>query len=233
MDPILATAAEHGIPVIEDAAQAIGATYPGDGGARMAGTLGLAGCFSFFPSKNLGGIGDGGMIVTDDADLARKLELLRGHGAQPKFHHALVGGNFRLDPIQAAALSVKLPYLNGWNAMRRQRAEYYDRAFEGSGVITPRLSHGREAHVYNQYVISVPEKRDDLQRFLTEEDIGSSIYYPVPLHLQECFTGLGYQPGDLPHSEYAASHTLALPVYPELTSAMQDRVIDRIGAFYA
>ncbi|MFC1590897.1 DegT/DnrJ/EryC1/StrS family aminotransferase [Thermodesulfobacteriota bacterium] len=232
MDPILKIASERGIAVVEDAAQAIGAKYPSADGMKKAGAMGAMGCFSFFPSKNLGGIGDGGMVVTSDQALAEKLRKLRNHGAQPKYYHALVGGNFRLDPVQAAVLLVKLPLLDQWHSMRRENAAYYDENLTIAGVKKPCVSYARDCHIYNQYVVAVPEKRDGLRAHLNENDIGNEVYYPVPFHEQECFQGLGFKSGDFPHSEHAARHTIALPIYPELTRAMQDRVIEVIGAFY-
>lgn len=232
MDAIMQIADSRGIAVIEDAAQAIGAGYPSSAGLKKAGSMGTFGCYSFFPSKNLGGIGDGGMVVTGDAALAEKVRLLRNHGAYPKYYHALIGGNFRLDTVQAAVLLVKLPYLEGWHAMRRENAAYYDELLAGTGIKTPALSFGREHHIYNQYVVSVPEKRDELRVWLTQNDIGNEVYYPVAFHEQECFRSLGYKKGDFPHSEYAARHTLALPVYPELTRPMQERVVEMILNFY-
>jgi len=228
MDAIMAIAKEHGVPVVEDAAQAIGATYPGNDGVRKAGTIGAIGAFSFFPSKNLGGIGDGGMVVTDDDALADKLRKLRVHGAKPKYYHSIIGGNFRLDTIQAAALLVKLPRLEAWHAGRRRVAEYYDRGLVGLAVTTPRCVWGRDHHVYNQYVIHMDVDREMVRRHLQEAGVETSIFYPVPFHLQECFAGLGYRRGALPVSEHAADHTLALPIYPELTSEMQDHVIAAI-----
>jgi dTDP-4-amino-4,6-dideoxygalactose transaminase len=232
MDAILQVATERGIAVIEDAAQAIGATYPSVTGLKKAGSMGSFGCFSFFPSKNLGGIGDGGMVVTDDAALADKVRLLRNHGAHPKYYHALIGGNFRLDTVQAAVLLVKLPHLENWHAKRRENAACYDELFAGTGIRTPALSYGRENHIYNQYVISVPDKRDELRARLTQNNIGNEVYYPVAFHEQECFRSLGYTKGDFPNSEYAARHTIALPVYPELTRPMQERVVEKIAGFY-
>lgn len=232
MDPILNTAERLGVPVIEDAAQAIGARYTSDKlGDVQAGSMGLFGCFSFFPSKNLGGIGDGGMVITGEAKLADRLRQLRNHGAHPRYHHAVIGGNFRLDPIQAAVLLVKLKRLDSWHAKRRENARYYDERLDVCGLKTPKVHPGNR-HIYNQYVISVPERRDELRRFLNENDIGNEVYYPVPFHLQACFAYLGYRPGDFPKSEHAASHILALPIYPELTTAMQDRVIEKVNAFY-
>lgn len=232
MDAIMQIGRSRGIAVIEDAAQAIGAGYPSASGLKKAGSMGTFGCFSFFPSKNLGGIGDGGMVVTDDAALADKVRLLRNHGAHPKYYHALIGGNFRLDTVQAAVLLVKLSHLDSWHAMRRVNAAYYDELFAGTSINVPAISYGREHHIYNQYVISVPEKRDELRAWLTHNDIGNEVYYPVAFHEQECFRSLGYKKGDFPHSEYAASHTLALPVYPEITRPMQERVVEMVLNFF-
>lgn len=223
----------YGVPVIEDAAQAIGATCPTPDGPRKAGAMGLAGCFSFFPSKNLGGLGDGGMVVTDDPALADRIRCLRNHGAQPKYYHKFIGGNFRLDALQAAALLVKLPHLESWHAARRRNAAYYDEHLAAAGVQTPKIASQREDHIYNQYIISVPRDRDGLRTYLADHQIGTEVYYPVPFHLQECFAGLGHRRGDFPHAEHAADHTLALPIYPELTREMQDHVIERIRAYYA
>jgi len=228
MDPIMEVAREYNIPVIEDAAQAIGARYPSKTGTKKAGTMGTMGCFSFFPSKNLGAMGDGGMVVTDDAKINEKLKKLRNHGAKPKYYHALIGGNFRLDPIQAAILIVKLPHLDKWHSMRQENAAYYDENLNVKGIKKPLVACKREFHIYNQYVISVAEKRDDLRKFLTENTIGTEIYYPVPFHEQECFQYLGYKSGDFPNSEYATKHTIALPIYPELTTEMQDYVADKL-----
>ncbi len=228
MDPILEIAGEYNIPVVEDAAQAIGARYPSKTGTKKAGTMGTMGCFSFFPSKNLGAMGDGGMVVTNDAGINEKLNKLRNHGAKPKYYHALIGGNFRLDPIQAAILLVKLPHLDKWHLMRQENAAYYDRNLNIEGVKNPTVTYKREFHIYNQYVISVMEQRDELKKFLTENNIGTEIYYPVPFHKQECFRYLGYKSGDFPNSEYAAVHTIALPIYPELRIEMQDYVIEKI-----
>jgi dTDP-4-amino-4,6-dideoxygalactose transaminase len=233
MDAINAIACQHNVPVIEDAAQAIGAAYPSKQGLKRAGSMGLAGCFSFFPSKNLGAIGDGGLVVTNDEQFADKLRKLRNHGETSRYHHQYVGGNFRLDPLQAAVLLVKLPHLEAWHSGRRANAAYYDRHLSIAGLKKPVAVYGREHHIYNQYIISVPRDRDGLKRFLDEQQIGNAIYYPVPFHRQECFAALGYRAGDFPHSEYAAEHTLALPVYPELTDEMKDCVIARIREFYA
>ncbi|MEP0845653.1 MAG: DegT/DnrJ/EryC1/StrS family aminotransferase [Phycisphaerae bacterium] len=231
MDPILQLARRHEIPVIEDAAQAIGARYPSKLGERRAGSMGLMGCFSFFPSKNLGGIGDGGMVVTDDSELADKLARLRNHGAQPKYYHSLVGGNFRLDPIQAAVLRVKLRHLERWHAARREHAARYDRLLAGGAIVTPHVAYTREQHIYNQYVIRVPRGRDDLKAHLAKRDIGTEIYYPVPFHEQACFAYLGFERGDFPHSEAAARESLALPIYPELSPEMQEYVASEILAW--
>ncbi len=231
MDRVLAVADRYGIPVIEDAAQAIGATYPGRAGKKKAGTMGTVGCFSFYPTKNLGGMGDSGLVCTDDGALAERLRLLRVHGQERRYYYARIGGNFRMDPMQAVILSVKLPYLEGWHAARRAHAAYYDGRLARLGLTPPAVAWRREDHIYNQYVVSVPARRDALKAFLAEHGVGSDVYYPVPFHVQECFRALGYHPGDFPASEYAAEHSLALPIYPELTPAMQDYVIERIGAF--
>jgi len=232
MDPILDCAGRFDIPVVEDAAQAIGARYPSRNGVRGAGSMGTTGCFSFFPSKNLGAIGDGGMVVTDDASLRDRLVSLRNHGARPKYHHSTIGGNFRLDAIQAAVLRVKLPYLERWHAMRQANAAYYDEHLKIEGIARPAISWSREYHIYNQYVIRVAANRDELRSFLTEREIGSEVYYPVPFHLQECFADLDYATGRFPNSEKASASTLALPIYPELTRAMQDHVIGALREFF-
>jgi dTDP-4-amino-4,6-dideoxygalactose transaminase len=226
MDPIMAIANKHKLAVIEDAAQSITSEYKG----RKAGSIGTFGCFSFFPSKNLGGIGDGGMCVTNDEALYKRLFIMRNHGMEPKYYHKCVGGNFRLDPIQAAALLVKLPHLKAWSEARRRNADYYTRKLAGSVVGTPWISPDCYT-IYNQYVIRVP-KRDALLAHLKANQIGCEIYYPVPMHLQECFASLGLKKGDFPHSENAADEVLALPVYPELTDAMKDYVVQTILGFY-
>jgi len=232
MDGILAVANEHSIPVVEDAAQAIGATYPSKDGEKKAGSMGATGCFSFFPSKNLGCMGDGGMVVVSDKALAEKIAKLRNHGASPKYYHAMIGGNFRLDALQAAVLLVKLPHLDVWHKERRKNAAWYDEHFTLDNIKTPVLAYGREHHIFNQYVISVPEKRDELRDHLKKQDIGQEVYYPVPFHIQECFQYLGYRKGDFPCSEYAAEHTLALPIYAELTEEMQGVVVEAVEGFY-
>jgi len=232
MDAILEVAARHGAPVVEDAAQAIGSKYPSKAGLRNAGQMGALSCFSFFPSKNLGCIGDGGLVASDDDRLAERVRLLRNHGAKPKYHHALIGGNFRLDALQAAVLLVKLPHLEGWHAARRRNAERYDEKFSGAAVATPALRYDRACHIYNQYAIEAPERRDALRGFLAEHHIGTEVYYPIPFHLQECFRPLGYRRGDMPNAEQVAERTLAIPIYPELTEPMQDYVVEHIGRFY-
>jgi len=230
MDPILAAAAERGIPVVEDAAQAIGATYKG----RKAGSMGTCGCFSFFPSKNLGAAGDGGMIVTSDAALAERCAVMRNHGSKPKYYHHFVGGNFRLDAIQAAVVLAKLPYLEQWHEARRAHAAYYDQRFAECPAITTPYVEPHNRMIYNQYVIRISDgeggssARDRVVEHLKARNIGHAIYYPVPLHLQRCFADLGYKEGDFPHAEQAAREVLALPVYPELTQAQMDEVADAV-----
>ncbi len=232
MDAIMEIANRYGIPVIEDAAQAIGAKYPSNDGIKRAGSMGITGCFSFFPSKNLGAIGDGGMVVTKHEEIADKIRKLRNHGAYPKYYHSMIGGNFRLDAIQAAILLAKFPHLEKWHLMRQENAAYYDENLNVEGIRKPAIAYSRKDHIYNQYVISVSTQRDELQKFLSDNDIGTAIYYPVPFHLQECFRYLEYKKGDFPNSEYAAEHTLAIPIYPELTTEMQYYVISKIGEFY-
>jgi dTDP-4-amino-4,6-dideoxygalactose transaminase len=230
MEPILRIAAERNLLVIEDAAQAIGAEYKG----RRAGSFGEFGCFSFFPSKNLGAFGDGGIVTTGSEALCEKLKVLRVHGSQPKYYHKLIGGNFRLDALQAAIVSVKLTYLDQWSALRKRNAQAYRRLFAAAGLDRIQLPVEREGrHIYNQFVINVPEKRDELRQHLQENQIGTEVYYPVPLHLQECFAYLGYRKGDFPLSEAAADHTLALPIYPELTEDQLAYVVDMIREFYS
>jgi dTDP-4-amino-4,6-dideoxygalactose transaminase len=230
MKPILELASQRNIPVVEDAAQALGATYPALG--KMAGTMGKIGCYSFFPSKNLGGVGDGGMVVTDDDALAEKLRVLRLQGSKPKYYHSMIGGNFRLDPIQAAVLSVKLDHLDSWHRGRQKNASYYDEYFRSAAITKPNAAWGRAAHVYNQYVITVKDRRDELIKYLQSQGIGCEVYYPVAFHEQKCFAHLGLPLGSFPHSERASRHTLAIPVYSELTSEMQDYVIAKLEEFY-
>jgi len=225
MNPILELAERHGLSVIEDAAQAIGARYR----SRKAGTMGQLGCFSFFPSKNLGCLGDGGMVVTDDAQLAEKIRILRVHGSKPKYYHSVVGYNSRLDALQAAVLQVKLKYLDGWSAKRREHAHHYDQLLAGLPVITP---HAEEHnwHIYNQYTLRM-ENREGLEKHLHEKGVGTALYYPLPLHLQECYRNLNYWQGDFPESEKAAQETISIPVYPELTAQQQDYVVQQIVGF--
>ena len=233
MDPILEIAGQYGIPVVEDAAQAIGARYPLKQGVKRAGSMGAMGCFSFFPSKNLGGIGDGGMVITNNKELSEKLVKLRNHGSHPKYYHAMIGGNFRLDSIQAAVLLVKLKHLDGWHAGRQRNAVFYDQHWTNPLFKKPVIAYQREFHIYNQYILSVPAKRDELVKYLHKNDIGCEVYYPVPFHQQECFQYLGYKTGDFPISEYAAEHIIALPIYPELTDEMKAYVVKKIEDFYA
>ena len=228
-EPIMEIARSKGIHVVEDAAQAIGASFK-DG--RRAGTVGDIGCFSFFPSKNLGAFGDAGMVITNNPDLADKLRVIRVHGAKPKYHHHVVGGNFRLDALQAAILRVKLKYLPRWSEMRRNNAMRYRRLFDefklADRVLLPENSPG---HIYNQFVVRLPE-RDRVRAFLKKMAIETDIYYPLPLHLHDCFSELGYRSGDLPNAETAARDSLALPIYPELTAEQQRYVVRQISEFY-
>lgn len=227
MDEVMRVAEKHSLVVIEDAAQAIGADYKG----RRAGSMGHYGCFSFFPSKNLGAAGDGGMIVTNEAQRADKLRCLRAHGSKPKYYHKIVGGNFRLDAIQAAIVSAKLAHLDDWTAARQKNAKRYDELFTESGlpVALPRVVTDR--HIFNQYVIRV-SSRDHLQTYLQKRGVGTEIYYPVPMHLQECFSYLGHSKGAFPESERAAAETLALPIHPELTEEQARFVVECIRDFY-
>jgi dTDP-4-amino-4,6-dideoxygalactose transaminase len=227
MDAVMALADKHGLVVLEDAAQAIGSTYKG----RPAGSIGKAGCFSFFPSKNLGAFGDAGMLTTTDEALAHEVRLLRNHGAEPKYFHKRIGGNFRLDALQAAILRIKLPHLEGWTKGRQANADRYDALFRERGLLgrvtLPARAHGRN-HIFNQYVIRVAG-RDALRARLDAKGIGTEVYYPVPFHLQECFAPLGYRRGDFPAAEAAADETLAIPIYGELTEAQQREVVDAIA----
>ncbi|MHC4255122.1 MAG: DegT/DnrJ/EryC1/StrS family aminotransferase [Planctomycetota bacterium] len=225
MDPIMEIAERHNLAVVEDAAQSISSTYKD----KKAGSLGTAGCFSFFPSKNLGAVGDGGMIVTNDEQLYEKMKMMRDHGQKPRYHHHYIGGNFRLDAIQAAVLLVKLPYLDEWSRARRKNAAYYNKKFEGTVVHTPYIREDCVS-IYNQYCIHVP-RRDEVVSLLGEKSIGCAVYYPIPLHLQECFAYLAYKKGDFPESEKAAEEIMAIPVYPELTDEMKDFVADTIIDF--
>ena len=231
MDALVAIGKEYDLPIVEDAAQSIGSEYLNGG---RAGSQGAIGCFSFFPSKNLGAFGDGGMCTTNDDELGERLSILRLHGGKPKYYHSIVGGNFRLDALQAAVLLVKLRSLDDWTSARQSNAAYYTDAIQAAGlgdrVATPKTVSGKR-HIYNQYVIRVPD-RDGLREHLQNSGIGTEIYYPVPLHLQQCFADLGYQEGDCPESEAAAKETLAIPVYPELTREQQDYVVATIADFY-
>ena len=241
MDAINALAQKFGLTVIEDAAQAIGAEYESkDGRIRQAGTMSPAGYFSFYPSKNLGAAGDAGAIVCDDDELAQRFRIFRQHGMESRYFHHEIGGNFRIDAIQAAILKIKLPYLDGWSAARRTAADFYRKKFTGRGL-TDRIALPAEPyrergltnhHIYHQYVIRTPD-RDALQKHLTAREIGCAIYYPLGLHEQKCFAALGYHAGDLPETERAARETLALPIYPELTPEMQRAVVDAIAEFFA
>ena len=239
MDAINEIAARFSLTVIEDAAQAIGAEYPAeDGRTRQAGTMSAVGSFSFYPSKNLGAAGDAGAIVCDDDELAERLRIFRQHGMEPRYFHHVIGGNFRLDAIQAAILKIKLPHLNEWSAARRKVADIYREKFTARGLtnrVTLPAEPYRERgltnhHIYHQYVIRTPQ-RDALQKHLAERGIGSAIYYPLGLHEQKCFEHLGYRARDLPETERAARESLALPIYPELTREMQTEVVTAIADF--
>ncbi len=231
VDMTALAAAAGNVPLIEDAAQAIGTR---DGKKRVGG-LGLAGCFSFYPTKNLGAFGDAGLVTTNDDKTAATMKLLRDHGMSPRYYHAIIGGNFRLDAIQGAVLRVKLPHLDSWHEGRRRNAARYRQLFAEAKLLdTVQLPYERtdgSYHIYNQFVVEVPE-RDALRQYLAEQKIGTEIYYPVPFHRQECFKYLGYKDGDFPVAEAAAARVLALPVYPELPEAHQARVVEAIAGFY-
>ena len=228
MDPIIELAKKYRLYIIEDAAQSIGSSYKG----RKACSMGTVGCLSFFPSKNLGGIGDGGMILTNNEELADKIVMLRDHGMRPKYYYKYIGGNFRLDTLQAAALLVKLKHLDAWSEKRRQNAKLYNELLRDlNGVATPFI-RPHNISIYNQYVIRVSSKRDALKQFLQDNGIGTDIYYPLCLHEQECFKSLGYKPGDFPESEKAAREVLALPIYPELTEEQIRYVAGRVKEFF-
>ncbi|MFZ5776115.1 MAG: DegT/DnrJ/EryC1/StrS family aminotransferase [Thermodesulfobacteriota bacterium] len=250
MGRILALAKQYGLPVVEDAAQAIGAVYPMQEDGRTvwlrAGSMGDTGCFSFFPSKNLGGIGDGGMITCNDPQLAERIRVIRVHGGAPKYHHGVVGGNFRIDPIQTVVLDIKLAHLPAWHAARRRNAALYREMFAARGLLddgSVRLPEaiyagmadldaaGADHHIYNQFVIRAKD-RDGLIRHLHGNEVGAEIYYPIPLHRQGCVAGMGYEAISCPHAEAAAAETVALPIFPELTEAMLARVVEVVGAFY-
>jgi dTDP-4-amino-4,6-dideoxygalactose transaminase len=235
MTPIANIAAKYQLSVVEDAAQAIGSDYVHNSHEERAGSIGDIGCFSFYPSKNLGGFGDGGMVTSNDKELADRVRTLRVHGAVHKYYHAHIGINSRLDAIQAAVLLVKLGYLDTWTEQRRENAAYYNQLLSDIdattlGIRTPVVQY-RNRHIYNQYVIRVP-KRDDLRTFLSEAGVGTDVYYPLPLHLQECYQHLGHREGEFPHAEQAAREALALPIYPELTRAQQEYIVSKIGEFY-
>lgn len=241
MTPILELAKKYEFFVIEDAAQAIGSDYPAPDGIKKACSIGDAGILSFFPSKNLGGFGDGGMVLTNDEKLAQKLKLLRVHGSRNKYFYDIIGGNFRLDALQAAVLRIKLKHLDDWQKKRREKASYYDRIFTDSGLTAEGVVHTPEAlykdsgveyfHTYHQYVIRAKD-RDKLKEFLSERGVNTAIYYPMPLHLQKCFSYLGYREGDFPVAEKASREVLALPIYPELTADQQDYIASSITEFY-
>lgn len=243
MEAYMAIGKELGVPIVEDAAQAIGTR---DEQGHRVGTRGAIGCFSFFPSKNLGAFGDGGIVTTNDPDLAEKMSIYRVHGGKPKYYHKVIGVNSRLDSLQAAVLKVKLPHLDNWSKGRQNNAAFYDKAFAAAGaktsatplskggfpLRTPQPAGPKAWHIYNQYVIRVPAaQRDPLRKHLTDQKIGTEIYYPVPLHLQECFQYLGGKVGDLPQSEAAANETLALPIYPELTQPQLHYVAEQVISF--
>lgn len=242
MDQLMALARAHGLKVVEDGAQAIGAVYPGAQGQVKVGGIGDTGGFSFFPSKNLGGAGDGGLVTCTDEALAAKLRSMRTHGSHPneKYRHVYVGGNFRLDALQAAVIKVKLPHLEAWSAARRANAADYDRLFAASGLVAKELvslptrvwPQVQASHVFNQYVIRVRD-REKLMAALSAAKIGNAVYYPIPMHLLECFASLGGRPGDLPMAEKAAGEVLAIPIYPELSMAQKERVVEVIAGFYA
>ena len=232
MKALREVSAKHGIPLVEDAAQAIGAE---ENGVR-AGAMSEIGCFSFYPSKNLGGMGDGGFMTTDDDELAERLFALRVHGSKERYYHKWVGLNSRLDGFQGAVLRVKLPHLDSWSHKRKANADHYRELFTDAGLteqVGLPFERDNVRHIYNQYVVRVPGRRDELRRFLTEAGIGTDIYYPVPLHLQECFEYVGYRSGDLPESENAAAETLALPIFPELRSDQQEYVVAKVGEFFS
>jgi dTDP-4-amino-4,6-dideoxygalactose transaminase len=227
MDPLLEISKKHNLKVIEDAAQAIGAEYKG----KKAGTMGDLGCFSFFPSKNLGGAGDGGMVITDDQNLAELVRKLRVHGASQKYFHAMVGYNSRLDTLQAAILGVKLKYLDQWSDKRKEKASFYDNAFQDLDIDTPKVESFNR-HIYHQYTIAV-KNRDRLKEHLLKNQIGCSIYYPLPLHLQECYKSLGHKKGDFPVSEERSKQVISLPIFPEITQEEQEFVVQTIKEFYS
>jgi dTDP-4-amino-4,6-dideoxygalactose transaminase len=228
MNAVVRVAQAHQLVVIEDAAQAIGAERNG----QRAGSVGHYGCLSFFPSKNLGAFGDAGMIVTNDAQRAEKLKCLRAHGSKPKYYHKIIGGNFRLDAIQAAVVSAKLPHLDSWTAARQRNAKRYDELLGEAGLPIGLPVAVADRHIFNQYVIRV-SGRDELQAYLQRKGVGTEVYYPVPMHLQECFAYLGHTAGAFPESERAAKETLALPIFPELTESQARYVVESLRGFFA
>jgi dTDP-4-amino-4,6-dideoxygalactose transaminase len=234
MEDIIAIAKSFNLVIIEDAAQAIGAEYGfSDGLFKRAGSMGTYGCFSFFPSKNLGSFGDGGMVTTNDEKIYQELKIIRVHGSQPKYYHRTIGGNFRLDALQAAILLVKFRYLDQWTEKRRENARTYRELFTRKGLEEIELPFEKKGrHIYHQFVIKVDRKRDELKQYLVNQEIGCEIYYPVPLHVQECFRYLGYRPEDCPVSVEAAAKTLALPIYPELKYEQIEYIVEKISTFY-
>ncbi len=240
MDVVREVSREYGLTIIEDAAQAIGAEYPGGHASpSKAGTMGKVGCFSFYPSKNLGAAGDAGLIVCRDDDLGKRLRVCRQHGMEPRYYHQFIGGNFRLDEIQAAILTVKLPHLSGWSASRRAAADFYRAEIErrdlNAKITAPAEPYRKlgltNHHIYHQFVVRTPS-RDELRRYLAKQEIETAVYYPLGVHEQECFAYLGYKPGDLPETERAARETLALPIYPEISRDSQRYVVDAIAQFF-
>ncbi|HET55724.1 MAG TPA: DegT/DnrJ/EryC1/StrS family aminotransferase [Ignavibacteria bacterium] len=246
MDQIMEIAKKYNLYVIEDAAQAISTQYKN---GKSVGTIGHIGCYSFFPSKNLGCFGDGGLVTTNDDELAYKLKIMRVHGGDPKYYHKVIGGNFRIDALQAAVLSVKLPHLNSWSQKRRNNAQLYSKLFIEKGlassegmtqfndiekILLPKAVYESDTlqnfHIYNQYVVRV-KHRDELRAYLTDKSIGTEIYYPIPFHLQECFNYLGHDKGDFPVSEFCADTSVALPIYPELSGEQINYVVDSIEEF--
>lgn len=230
MDGLRQICGKYSVPIVEDAAQAIGAEDAG----RRAGSMSEMGCFSFYPSKNLGGMGDGGMMTTNDEELFNKLLALRNHGMAVRYYHQWVGINSRLDGFQGAVLRVKLKYLDDWSKQRKENAERYQKLFTDAGLteqITLPFERENVRHIYNQFIIRVPNKRDELRQFLTDNGVGTDIYYPVSLHLQECFEYLGYKENDFPESEKASRETLAIPIFPELTGGEQGYVVEKIAEF--
>ena len=234
MGALVRAAAKHDAPIVEDAAQAVGARAEMDGTVRQAGTFGISGALSFFPSKNLGAAGDAGMLLCGSDEMTERVRVIRNHGSRTRYYHDLVGVNSRLDSLQAALLSVKLPHLDSWNAARRAKAAGYRARFEAASLVPRPIvvpEEPGESHVFHQYVIRA-ERRDELRDAMAKEGVASQVYYPVPLHRQRCFEPLGFRAGEFPESERACSECLALPIYPELSEAQQDRVVDVIAAFY-